>query len=328
MTKRKRLGNSDLEVSAIGLGCMVMPGFYAPGEEAESIATIHRAAEIGINFLDTSDAYGMGKNEELVGRAVAGRRDDYVIATKFGNIRLPDGKLGADGRPEYVIQACEASLRRLRIDVIDLYYQHRVDPTVPIEDTVGAMSRLIEQGKVRYLGLSEAAPDTIKRAHATYPISALQTEYSLWTRDAESDVLPLCAELGVAYVAYSPLGRGMFSGAITSPNSLTEGDRRREHPRFQGANLQANLKLVEPVRELAAAKGCSSAQIALAWVLSRGEHVVPIPGTRRPDHLQSNAAALDVILDPEELAFLDEAIPPGAAAGTRYPAGGMKMLHL
>lgn len=328
MMKTKRLGNSDLEVSAIGLGCMVMPGFYAPGEEAESIATIHHAAEIGINFLDTSDAYGMGKNEELVARAVAGRRDDYVIATKFGNIRLPDGKLGANGRPEYVVQACEASLRRLRIDVIDLYYQHRVDPTVPIEDTVGAMSRLIEQGRVRYLGLSEAAPDTIKRAHATYPISALQTEYSLWTRDAESDVLPLCAELGVAYVAYSPLGRGMFSGSITGRNSLTEGDRRREHPRFQEANLDANLKLVEPVRELAAAKGCSPAQIALAWVLSRGKHIVPIPGTRRPDHLQSNAAALDVILDPEELAFLDEAIPPGAAAGTRYPVGGMKMLHL
>lgn len=326
--KTKRLGNSDLEVSAIGLGCMVMPGFYAPGEEAESIATIHHAAEIGINFLDTSDAYGMGKNEELVARAVAGRRDDYVIATKFGNIRLPDGKLGANGRPEYVTQACEASLRRLRIDVIDLYYQHRVDPAVPIEDTVGAMSQLIEQGKVRYLGLSEAAPDTVKRAHATYPISALQTEYSLWTRDAESDVLPLCAELGVTYVAYSPLGRGMFSGAITGPNSLAEGDRRREHPRFQEANLQANLRLVEPVRELAAAKGCSPTQIALAWVLSRGEHVVPIPGTRRADHLQSNAGALDVILDPEELAFLDEAIPPGAACGTRYPAGGMKMLHL
>ncbi len=326
--KTKRLGNSDLEVSAIGLGCMVMPGFYAPGEEAESIATIHHAAEIGINFLDTSDAYGMGKNEELVARAVAGRRDDYVIATKFGNIRLPDGKLGANGRPEYVTQACEASLRRLRIDVIDLYYQHRVDLTVPIEDTVGAMSRLIEQGKVRCLGLSEAAPDTVKRAHATYPISALQTEYSLWTRDAESDVLPLCAELGVTYVAYSPLGRGIFSGAITGPNSLAEGDRRREHPRFQEANLQANLKLVEPVRELAAAKGCSPAQIALAWVLSRGEHVVPIPGTRHADHLQSNAGALDIILGLEELAFLDEAISPGAASGTRYPAGGMKMLHL
>jgi aryl-alcohol dehydrogenase-like predicted oxidoreductase len=326
--KTKRLGNGDLEVSTIGLGCMVMPGFYAPGEEAQSIATIHRAAEIGINFLDTSDAYGMGKNEELVGRAVAGRRNDYVIATKFGNIRLPDGKLGANGRPEYVAQACEASLRRLRIEVIDLYYQHRVDPTVPIEETVGAMSRLIEQGKVRYLGLSEAAPDTIRRGCATYPIIALQTEYSLWTRDAESDVLPLCAELGIAYVAYSPLGRGMFGGAITDPSSLTEGDRRREHPRFQEANLQQNLKLVEPVRELAAAKGCSPAQIALAWVLSQGEHVVPIPGTRRADHLENNAAALDVILDPDERAFLGEAVPPGAAAGTRYPPGGMKMLHL
>jgi aryl-alcohol dehydrogenase-like predicted oxidoreductase len=328
MMKTKRLGNSDLEVSAIGLGCMVMPGFYAPGEESESIAAIHRAAEIGVNFLDTSDAYGMGKNEELVGRAVAGRRNEYVIATKFGNIRLADGKPGANGRPEYVAQACEASLRRLRIDVIDLYYQHRVDPTVPIEETVGAMSRLVEQGKVRYVGLSEAAPGTIRRAHTTYPISALQTEYSLWTRDAENDALPLCAELGITYVAYSPLGRGMFSGAITGANSLAEGDRRRDHPRFQEANLQHNLKLVEPVRELAATKGCSPAQIALAWVLGQGEHVVPIPGTRRADHLENNAAALDVFLEPEELAVLGEAIPQGAAAGTRYPAGGMKMLHL
>lgn len=326
--KIKQLGNSDLEVSAVGLGCMVMPGFYAPGEEAESIATIHRAAEIGINFLDTSDAYGMGKNEELLGRALTGRRSDYVIATKFGNIRLPDGKIGANGRPEYVVRACEASLRRLRIEVIDLYYQHRVDPMVPIEDTVGAMSQLVEQGKVRYLGLSEAAPDTVNRAHAVHPITALQTEYSLWTRDAEGDVLPLCAELGISYVAYSPLGRGIFGGVITGPDSLTEGDRRREHPRFQEANLQRNLKLVEPVRELAAAKGCTPAQIALAWVLSKGEHIVPIPGTRRIDHLQSNAAAVDLTLDGDERAFLDEAIPAGAAAGTRYPPGAMKMLHL
>lgn len=326
--KIKQLGNSDLEVSAVGLGCMVMPGFYAPGEEAESIATIHRAAEIGINFLDTSDAYGMGKNEELLGRALTGRRSDYVIATKFGNIRLPDGKIGANGRPEYVVRACEASLRRLRIEVIDLYYQHRVDPMVPIEDTVGAMSQLVEQGKVRYLGLSEAAPDTVNRAHAVHPITALQTEYSLWTRDAEGDVLPLCAELGISYVAYSPLGRGIFGGVITGADSLTEGDRRREHPRFQEANLQRNLKLVEPVRELAAAKGCTPAQIALAWVLSKGEHIVPIPGTRRIDHLQSNAAAVDLTLDGDERAFLDEAIPAGAAAGTRYPPGAMKMLHL
>jgi len=326
--KKKQLGNSDLKVSAVGLGCMVMPGFYAPGEEAESIATIHRAVEIGINFLDTSDAYGMGKNEELLGRALAGRRHDYVIATKFGNIRLPDGKIGVNGRPEYVVQACEASLRRLRIEVIDLYYQHRVDPTVPIEDTVGAMSQLVEQGKVRYLGLSEAAPDTVNRAHAVHPITALQTEYSLWTRDPEGDVLPLCAELGITYVAYSPLGRGIFGGAITGPDSLTEGDRRREHPRFQEANLQQNLKLVEPVRELAAAKGCTPAQIALAWVLSKGEHIVPIPGTRRIDHLQSNAAAVELTLDRDERAFLDEAIPAGAADGRRYPSGGMKMLHL
>jgi aryl-alcohol dehydrogenase-like predicted oxidoreductase len=326
--KKRRLGRSDLEVSAIGLGCMVMPGFYAPGEAAQSIATIHRAAEIGVTFLDTSDAYGQGKNEELVGRAIAGRRDDYVIGTKFGNVRLPDGKPGADGRPEYVAQACEASLRRLGIDVIDLYYQHRVDPKVPIEDTVGAMARLVERGLVRYLGLSEAAPATLRRAHATHSITALQTEYSLWTRDAEAELLPLCADLGIGYVAYSPLGRGMFAGNITGPDSLVEGDRRRDHPRFQGVNLERNLKLVEPVRELASAKGCSPAQLALAWVLAKGEHIVPIPGTRKRDHLESNAAAVDIVLDPGDVAFLDDAIPANAAGGTRYPAGGMKTVNL
>ena len=326
--KRRRLGRGRLEVSAIGLGCMVMPGFYAPGEEAQSIATIHRAAEIGVTFLDTSDAYGQGKNEELVGRAIAGRRDDYVIGSKFGNIRLPDGKPGADGRPEYVAQACEASLRRLEIDVIDLYYQHRVDPKVPIEETVGAMARLVERGWVRYLGLSEAAPATVRRAHATHPIAALQTEYSLWTRDAEAELLPLCAELGIGYVAYSPLGRGIFAGEITGPDSLAEDDRRRDHPRFQATNLEQNVKLVEPVRKLASAKGCTPAQIALAWVLAKGEHIVPIPGTRRCDHLESNATAVDVVLDPHDIARLDEAIPRDAAAGTRYPPGGMKTVNL
>ncbi|MFQ5995497.1 MAG: aldo/keto reductase [Acidiferrobacterales bacterium] len=326
--KKRRLGNSGLEVSAIGLGCMVMPGFYALGEEAQSIATVRHAAEIGVTLLDTSDAYGQGKNEQLIGRAIAGRRDDYVIATKFGNIRLPDGKPGADGRPEYVVQSCEASLRRLGIEVIDLYYQHRVDPSVPIEDTVGAMARLVEQGKTRYLGLSEAAPDTIRRAHATHAITALQTEYSLWTRDAETELLPLCAELSIGYVAYSPLGRGMFGGDITGLDSLAEGDRRRDHPRFQGANLESNLKLVEPVRELAKSKGCTPAQIALAWVLVKGKHIVPIPGTRRSDHVESNAAAVDIVLTPDEITSLDDAIPPDAAAGTRYPLGGMKMLDL
>lgn len=326
--KKRRLGNSDLEVSAIGLGCMVMPGFYAPGEKAQSIATIHRAAEIGVTFLDTSDAYGQGKNEELIGRGIAGRRNEYVIGSKFGNIRLPDGKPGADGRPKYVAQACEASLRRLGIDVIDLYYQHRVDLKVPIEDTVGAMARLVERGLVRYLGLSEAAPATVRRAHATHPITALQTEYSLWTRDAEAELMPLCVELGIGYVAYSPLGRGIFGGEVTGPDSLVEGDRRRDHPRFQGANLEHNVKLVEPVRQMASAKRCAPAQIALAWVLAKGEHIVPIPGTRRQDHLESNAAALDIVLDPDDIALLNEAVPANAAAGTRYPPGGMKQVNL
>lgn len=323
--KTRKLGN--LEVSAIGLGCMVMPGFYASGDEDQSIATIHRAAGMGLSFLDTSDMYGAGKNEELVGRAIAGRRDEYVIGTKFGNIRTADGGTDVNGRPEYVVQACEASLKRLGVDIIDLYYQHRVDPRVPIEETVGAMARLVEQGKVRHLGLSEAPPETIRRAHAVHPIAALQTEYSLWTREAEVELLPLCAELGIGYVAYSPLGRGIFGGAISGADSLAEGDRRRALPRFQGNNLSANLKLVEPVRDLAAAKGCQPAQLALAWVLARGDHVVPIPGTRRQNHLEANAAALDIALTDEDLATLDAACPPGAAQGTRYPSGAMKAVH-
>jgi aryl-alcohol dehydrogenase-like predicted oxidoreductase len=328
-TRRLGGGNPDggLEVPVIGLGCMVMPGFYGPGSEEEAIATLHRAAEIGVNFLDSSDLYGAGKNEELLGRAIAGRRDDYIIATKFGNVRTPEGKPAVDGRPEYVQQACEASLKRLNIEVIDLYYQHRVDPDTPIEDTVGAMARLVEQGKVRHIGLSEAAEDTVRRAHATYPITALQTEYSLWSRDVEAHMLPLTAELGIGFVAYSPLGRGMFGGGITGPESLAEGDRRRDHPRFQGEALAKNLKLLEPVRELAAKKGCTPAQIALAWVLARHEHVVAIPGTQRVEHLEANAAAADIGLSTAELAALDEAIPPGAAEGTRYPAAQMAVLH-
>lgn len=323
----RKLGQSGLEVSAVGLGCMVMPGFYGPGEEADSIATLHRAADIGVTFIDTSDAYGSGANEELVGRAIADRRGDYTVATKFGNIRDSEGKPAVDGRPEYVTEACDKSLRRLGIDVIDLYYQHRVDPTVPIEDTVGAMARLIEAGKVRYLGLSEAAPETVKRAHATHPIAALQTEYSLWTRMAEDELLPLCNELGIGYVAYSPLGRGMFSGTITGPGSLAEGDRRANHPRFQDQNLTQNLKLVEPVREMAAAKGCSMAQVALAWLLAKGEIIVPIPGTRSVGHLEDNAAAIDVDLSADDVAALDAAIPPGSAQGERYPPGALKHLH-
>ncbi|MDA1097955.1 MAG: aldo/keto reductase [Proteobacteria bacterium] len=325
--KKKRLGASDLEVPVIGLGCMVLPGFYGPGSEEQAIATLHRAAEIGVNFLDSSDLYGAGENEKLISRAIAGRRDDYIVATKLGNVRTPEGKPGIDGRPEYVQQACEASLKRLGIEVIDLYYQHRVDTSVPIEDTVGAMARLIEQGKVRYLGLSEAAEETVRRAHATHPITALQTEYSLWSRDVENQILPLTVELGIGFVAYSPLGRGIFGGDVSGPDSLSEGDRRRGHPRFQGENLARNLELVEPVRELGAARGCTPAQIALAWLLSRAENVFAIPGTRRIGHLEANAAAADIVLTPDEISRLDAAIAPGAAQGTRYPAAQMAVLN-
>lgn len=325
--KTKQLGASDLKVPVIGLGCMVLPGFYGPGSDEDAIATLHRAAEIGVNFLDSSDLYGAGENEKLIGRAIAGHRDDYIVATKFGNVRTADGKPGVNGRPEYVQQACEASLKRLGIEVIDLYYQHRVDTTVPIEETVGAMARLIEQGKVRHLGLSEAAEETVRRAHATHPITALQTEYSLWSRDVESQILPLTAELGIAFVAYSPLGRGMFGGDVTGPDSLPEGDRRRDHPRFQGENLARNLELVEPVRELGAARGCTTAQIALAWLLSRADNVFAIPGTRRIKHLEANAAAAEITLTADEISRLDEAISPGAAQGTRYPAGQMAVLN-
>jgi aryl-alcohol dehydrogenase-like predicted oxidoreductase len=306
---------------------MVLPGFYTAGSEDQAIATIHRAAEIGANFLDTSDLYGAGKNEELIALAIAGRRDDYIIASKFGNVRSPEGKATVDGRPEYVPRACEASLKRLGVDAIDLYYQHRVDPEVPIEDTVGAMARLIDQGKVRHLGLCEAAVDTLRRAHATHPSAALQTEYSLWSRDVEAHVLPLTAELGIGFVAYSPLGRGIFGGEVTGPDSLSVGDRRRDHPRFQGDNLVRNLELVEPVRALAEAKGASPAQIALAWLLAHGEHLVAIPGTRRRDHLEASAGAAEISLTPAQIAELDAAIPPGAAQGARYPAAQMAAVH-
>jgi aryl-alcohol dehydrogenase-like predicted oxidoreductase len=323
--KKRKLG--PLEVPAIGLGCMVLPGFYFPGSEEQAIATLHRAADIGMNFLDTADAYGAGKNEELVGRAIKGRRDRYLIASKFGNVITPNAGREIDGRPEYVMSACEASLKRLGIETLDLYFQHRVDPQVPIEDTVGAMKRLVEQGKVRHLGLSEAAAATIRRAHKVHPIAALQTEYSLWTRDAEAEILPLCRELGIGYVAYSPLGRGIFGGEIQGAQSLAENDRRKAHPRFQGENLANNVRLAEAVAALAAGKGCSPAQLALAWLLSRGEDIVPIPGTRRIDHLEANAAAADIVLSAAELAALDAAIPAGAAKGTRYPAGAMARLN-
>jgi aryl-alcohol dehydrogenase-like predicted oxidoreductase len=317
-----------LRVSAIGLGCMGMTPIYGEPDPDECIATVQRAIDLGITMIDTADVYGGGRNEEVVGGALAGRRDRVVLATKFGNTRTPDGKPDVNGRPEYVPQACDASLRRLGVEVIDLYYLHRVDPNVPIEDTVGAMARLIERGKVRHIGLSEAAAPTLRRAHAAHPIAALQTEYSLWTRDVEPEILPACRELGIGFVAYSPLGRGFLSGTITSSAALAESDRRRDHPRFHEANLERNLGLLGTLRELAAAKACTPAQIALAWLLAQGEDIVPIPGTKRRRFLEENVAALDVRLDEAELARLEAAFPPGITAGDRYPAGQMKRVGL
>lgn len=322
---RKTLGKSDLVVSAMGLGCMGMSEFYGPGDERESIRTIHRALELGIFFLDTADIYGLGKNEELVGRAIRDRRSGVVLATKFGNVRGGDGSwLGVNGKPEYVRSCCEASLRRLGTDRIDLYYQHRVDPATPIEETVGAMADLVREGKVRALGLSEAAPATIRRACAVHPIAALQTEYSLWTRDPEAEVLPTCRELGIAFVAYSPLGRGMLGAKIRKAEDLSDGDYRRSHPRFMGENLAHNLSLVRRLEEVAAEKKCSPSQLALAWVMARGEDIVPIPGTKRVERLEENARATEVLLSPRDIARLDEAFPFGAAKGTRYPEQAMK----
>ena len=316
----RKLGTQGLEVSALGLGCMGMSEFYGTADEGEAIATIHRALELGITFLDTADMYGWGANERLVGKAIADRRDGVVLATKFGNVRGERGEfLGIDGSPEYVRSACEASLTRLGVETIDLYYQHRVDLKTPIEETVGAMAELVREGKVRYLGLSEAAPATIRRAHAVHPLSVLQTEYSLWTRDPEPEVLPTVRELGIGFVAYSPLGRGFLSGRIKSVDDLEEADFRRRGPRFQEENLRQNLALVEEVEALAAEKGVTPAQLALAWVLSRGDDVVPIPGTKRRAYLEENAAAADVALTTDELERLEQAFPAGAAAGDRYP---------
>jgi len=327
--EQRRLGTQGLTVSALGLGCMGMSDFYGPTDEAQSLATLQRALELGVTFLDTADMYGPFKNEELLGRFLKGKRDRVVLATKFGNRRAPDGAfLGICGTPDYVRQACDASLERLGVDVIDLYYQHRVDPNVPIEETVGAMAGLVKAGKVRWLGLSEAGPQTIRRAHAVHPISALQTEYSLWSRDPEGEILPTVRALGIGFVAYSPLGRGFLSGAIRSPDALAQNDWRRMNPRFQGDNLAANLALVARVEALAREKGLTAAQLALAWVLARGGDIVPIPGTRRPGRLQENAAAAAVALTPADLARLDEVAPPGAAAGTRYPAAGMKAVGI
>jgi len=314
--QRRRLG--ELEVSVVGLGCATMTPFYDEPDTAAAIETLQRARELGVDFLDTSDAYGQGKNEELIARAIKGHRDDYVIATKFGNLGIATGVPSSDGRPEYVRSCCEKSLQRLKTDVIDLYYIHRVDPTVPIEDTVGAMSDLVREGKVRHLGICEAGAATIRRAHATHPLAAVQTEYSLWTRDVEAEILPLCEELGIGFVAYSPLGRGFLTGNIADVAALRAGDARRNMPRFQGDNLRRNLQLVEELKAHAAAENCSAAQLALAWVLSRAPYIVPIPGTSHRHRLEENAAAsLKISADTEDA--LLQVFAPGAASGLRYP---------
>jgi aryl-alcohol dehydrogenase-like predicted oxidoreductase len=316
---RRKLGTQGLDVSALGLGCMGMSEFYGTTDEGEAIATIQRALEFGIDFLDTADMYGRGANELLVGKAIAERRDEVVLATKFGNVRNDDGSREIRGDAEYVRQACDASLQRLGLEHIDLYYQHRVDIRVPIEETVGAMAELVEAGKVRYLGLSEAGPETIRRAHAVHPISALQSEYSLWTRDPEEGPLPACRELGIGFVAYSPLGRGFLTGQIRSPEDFGDDDFRSYLPRFQGENFQRNLDLVAQVEQIAEEKGRTPSQLALAWVLGRGDDIVPIPGTKRRRYLEENAEAVDVELTDDDVERLEQAFPQGAAAGDRYP---------
>ena len=327
--RARKLGSQGLTVTALGLGCMGMSDFYAGRDDAESVATIHRALDLGCTFLDTADVYGPYTNEELVGRAIKGRRHEIVLATKFGNVRGPDkGWAGVNGRPEYVKQACDASLKRLGVDHVDLYQQHRVDRSVPIEETVGAMAELITAGKVRFLGLSEASAATIRRAHRAHPITSVQTEYSLWTRDPEDEVLPTCRELGITFVAYSPLGRGFLSGNIKEIDHLPANDYRRNNPRFQGENLRRNLELQRRVEELAAGKGCNPAQLALAWLLAQGDDIVPIPGTKRRKYLEENAQAVSLKLSPQDLARIDQALPRGATSGARYPESAMRRVNL
>jgi len=326
--EHRTLGHSSLSVPALGLGCMSMSGTYGKGDDAQSIEVVHRALDLGVNLFDSSDAYGFGHNEELLGRAIRGRRDQVVLTTKFGQARTPEGRAIVNGRPEYVAQACDLSLKRLGVDVIDLYYQHRVDPTVPIEDTVGAMKRLIEQGKVRYLGLCEAAPATIRRAHLIHPISALQSEFSLLYRAEAEATLPTLRELGISFVAYSPLGRSWLSGRVQRLEDIPSDDRRRDHPRFHEANFAKNLELVHRIEAIAKERECTPAQLALAWLLAQGPDVVPIPGTKRKERLDENVRAAGVRLDARDVVRIAAAIPAGAAAGTRYPEAQLKGVHI
>ena len=327
--KQRALGSSGLQVSAIGLGCSGMTGDYGVQDDAESVATMERAIDLGVTLFDSSDAYGAGRNEVLIGPVMRKHRDKVVIASKFGNIRGPNGERGGtNSKPDYVPVACEASLKRLGVDHIDLYYQHRLDPETPIEDTVGAMAKLVQEGKVRYIGLCEVGPDTIRRAHAVHPLTAIQMEYSLWTRDAENAILPVLRELGIGLVPYSPLGRGFLTGAFKTRDNLIDGDRRHDHPRFQEGNFKANLKLLEPIEKLAAEKGVTTSQVALAWVLAQGDDIVPIPGTKKRKWLEQNVAGVDVELTDEDLAVLENSFPTGAASGLRYPEFQLKKLGL